>query len=298
MIDKKIETKFLANFSKIVKKEFFNFTPFEVERIGFSLQKKLKNGEDNYISLVKVAILDEKDGKNRSKLYVGATYGEWTGSSVVLRTGDIKLKEPLDLESRDEYSYDKNADVLYCKNKVISGEKLVKDFYERHTKSTRTFKGIYLRRKIWFWRVVVKSFFEFNAKILEIILYLISGTKYSYDPFMEAFEEEINDYSARDNELEPTVKEATKIDFLGYKTSRWSIVAYSATHFMVYIIFYCLSYFPKIIATTFRNNFLTLLYVVVSLAIFEMFLPSIFKLLIKRFSTNAVNSGYKNISVK
>ena len=148
----------------------------------------------------------------------------------------------------------------------------------------------------------MKLFFELITKINYFILLIISGNRFTYKPILE--EEILNDtiikskFSERKKmKMEEVLEEGKKFDFLAYKASRWSIIFYSLLHLLFYFISTFKDYKPIILTTIFKNNFLTLIYVIFSLWIIEAVLPKILISSIRLFSNCSFYSLHKTIKL-
>ena len=99
----------------------------------------------------------------------------------------------------------------------------------------------------------------------------------------------------------PTAKErekvAAKILFFGIDVPQWPIVFYSALHLCLWYLIKHFSIEVKQIEDFFSNNFLVVLYVIVSFWLIETVLPFFLKKLVRLFSTLSFQSENKKISV-
>ncbi len=139
------------------------------------------------------------------------------------------------------------------------------------------------------------------------MLYIISGDKYSYEPFFE--EETLNGkiFKSRlrppienvknDEKLKEDLKKSAKISFFNHEVRHWPIVFYSISHGLFYVLFMLKNYKPIILITVFKNNFLTIIYVILSLWLVETITPKCLIFLIKIFSRLSFTSQYKSINI-
>lgn len=288
------------------KHGFSNVVKFEDGNIGFSFQRKFDGGDNTHTSLFQIyipqtALSDKLITKKPLSIHV--SYGKQLQNGVQMRS-EQKLSEPLDAEFPNEYFYDSNKQDLYRGNKKVSGSELLQEIYEKHIKNTRPVRGILLRVKIYFWQTIVKNILLCIGKIFYWILLVISGNKYSYNYIFE--EEKLNGVIVRSklrtvNEKKITEssqeKESEKIDFLGLKVSRWSVIVYSSVHFSFYWYFIHAHYFSKALWRIFENNFLTVLYVVLSFWILETASPKIIEWIIRFCTKWAYLSEIKKVKI-
>jgi len=294
---------FIKNFENIDK--FYDYTPY-VKETGFSIKKELKGGINKNTSLLKFYIPDNsKYSEKRKPIIISATYGKKSDKSVIIRD-KIKISDPIDLISKNEYYYNADINKLYKGKKEISPSELVKYIYNLHIKPTKYIKGFWLRTKLFFWKVIMEKFFAYISIFLHHFLYIISGDKYSYKPILR--EEILNNKIINSNfkemigekenkEMKEHLKKGRKFNFLGYEASRWTILFYSMLHLLFYIIFEYKNWHPAIIITILKNNFLTLIYVISSLWVMEIVVPTILKMFIKIISTLSWYSYIKKIKV-
>lgn len=294
-MDNEQNKTFIEKFDNFGNYGFHNLTQFDHDA-GFSVKKKSCN---NYVTLLSIYIPNEifYNAKIEKKpLNIQAFYGEETREGIRLRAKP-KLTEPVDAEFH-EYFYNIRTKELYKNNKKITADQLINEVYNTHTKSTKLIKGFYLRMKIMFWRILIKSIFEFISKFCHFVLFIISGNRYSYEPICK--EEILNGKIIKSQEVKEVkedLKESKKFPFLGYNTSRWSIIFYSSLHLVFYTIFMYINYKPKFITTILKNNFLTLVYVILSLWLIESLVPKFLMLLIKYFSQLSINCRFKTIKL-
>ncbi len=300
MTDEEVQAKLLNNF-KLRGTDFYGIVGFYPRDIGFSVKKKF-NHRNGFISLIKIAVLKDSQGSTNLKkpLYVSAAYGKLnqSGSGLVYLDNDDKKsfrKEPIDIQTAEDYFFDLRNGKIYKKDKPIKGADLLAEIYKAHLSSWHTYTGLLIRVKLELFRTVSSAWGVFS-KLAEYTLFIISGDRYSFDPFMAGFEEEANKLYG-DGELKETDKKGKRIEFLGNKASAWAVIFYCVVHLMVYAALIITALRPTPIMILFRNNFLTIAYVVVTLWLVDTAIPIILKRLIKFFSNASFNLKNKKISI-
>lgn len=297
--------RFIEKFKNIGGKNgFYGFTPYTDGR-GFSIKRDLNNKDSDNTSLLKFYIQDDdQEIKAKKSIRISATYGKKAGDGVSLRDFTKTISGPVDLLSKDEYYYDTSSDTLFSDKKEISPADLVVDIYSDHIKPTKPILGIWIRTKIFFWRVVLNKISGYTAKFFHYVLYAITGDKYSYGASLkeEVLNNKIISHASGDfigrkknRKMKDNLEESPKFDLLGYKTSRWVIIAYSILHLVLYVVLININFKPLILTTIFRNSFLTLIYVILSLWILETLVPKILKSFIRNSSKISVYSLHKTI---
>jgi hypothetical protein len=290
--NKRLKSKF--DFEKY---GFYSVLPFIDTQIGFGCKKKLNPQDTENISGIGIYI-------PRKAFYATATYGKKLAEGIQMRK-DQKPFEPLDLEFRDEFFYDTATEKIYKGTKEIEANEMLLEIYNKHIKTTRPIRGFFLRLKLGFWRVLLPWLFTFVSSIFHYLLLLISGDRYTYDFLFQEEKENGQIISSRMEghvnrskaEVKEEDKEAKKIDFFGNKVPQWSIVFYSALHLCVWFVFKYREIRTEQIEDFFSNNFLVVLYVIVSFWLLETILPLLLKKMIKYSSTLSFLASHKKIHV-
>lgn len=294
---------FIKQFN-LEKNGFNDLNLFEDTPMGFSVKKKLNKHDKNNITLLSIYISDRvyNDGKDEKQLYIRATYGKISGNGVIIRDfKDIKLTDPIDIGFLNCFFYNTKTRKFYKQNKIIDAEKIINTTYAKHIKSTKPLKGAFIRFKLFLLQKIISRIFENISKLFYIILLIISGNRYVYEPILG--DETINNKVIKSKlnnvnlEMKEVLKEGEKFKFLDYEASRWSIIFYSIIHFLLFLFFFTNDLKSELASTITKNNFLTLLYVILSLWALEVVLPWILMLLIRFFSRQSANFLYKRVKL-
>jgi hypothetical protein len=75
-------------------------------------------------------------------------------------------------------------------------------------------------------------------------------------------------------------KKKTK-EIFGYEAPSWEIVFYCCLHLVVFLIFFLEGYKPPLVTIIFKNSFLTVIYVITTLFLLDVVLPTHLKQFIK-----------------
>jgi len=301
--NKRLRSKF--NFEKY---GFYSVTHYINAQIGFGCKKKL-NPQDKNVSGIGFYIPNKTYNDTdsaRKAFYITATYGEELPEGIRIRT-EQDFHEPLDLEFRDEFFYDTGTEKLYKGNKEITGDEVLLEVYAKHIKTTRPIRGLYLRTELRFWKIWFPWPLKFLSNVFHYLLFFISGDKYTYEFLFqeENFNGQIissrmewrvgrNKESAKIKEEE---KESKQIDFFGNKVPQWPIVFYSILHLSFWFLIKNFGVETDQIENFFDNNFLLVLYVIVSFWVIETVLPFLLKKSVKYFSTWSFQVANKMIKV-
>lgn len=286
---------------------FYDFTPY-LQDTGFSIKKDLSKSDSKNTSILSFYIRENSNQENDKKpILINAYYGERINSSVAIRNDSkIGAFDPVDLDSTEDYYYDVTNNKLLKGRRSISPIDLINEIYNDHIKPTKPIKGLWLRTKIFFSRTLLKNIFNYIAAFFHYLLYIITGDKYSYEPIMQ--EEILNNTilshhwkemigRKKKPEMKDNFIQSAKFNFFENQVSYWIVIFYSILHLFLYIIFERKNWRPLIITTIFKNSFLTVIYVVVSLWILEVLVPKILKMLIKNFSKITAAISVKKIRI-
>jgi hypothetical protein len=302
--NKRLRSKF--NFEKY---GFYSVTHYIDAQIGFGCKKKLNPQDTKNVSGIGFYIPNKTyndTGSTRKAFYITATYGEELTDGIRIRT-EQNFHEPFDLEFRDKFFYDTSTEKLYKGDKEITGDEVLLEVYGKHIKTTRPIRGLYLRTKLRFWRIWLPWPLKLLSNASHYLLLLISGDKYTYEFLFQ--EENLNGQiiSSRmegriGRNKEPAKakeeeKESKQIDFFGNKVQQWPIVFYSILHLSFWFLIKYFGVETNQIENFFGNNFLLVLYVIVSFWFIETVLPFLLKKFVKYFSTWSFQVANKTIRV-
>lgn len=302
--NKRLRAKF-----DFVKYGFYSVTPYIDAQIGFGCKKKLNEQDIKNVSGIGFYISNKTLSETTSKrkaFYITATYGEELAEGIRLRTKQ-NFCEPLDLEFRDEFFYDTTTEKIYKKDKEVEANSVLLEVYGKHIKTTRPIMGLVLRTRLRFWRIWLPWIPKSLSFLSHYFLYLISGDKYIYE-FL--FREETLNGQIISSKMEGRVgrgkdsakikeedKESKQIDFFGNKVPQWAIVFYSILHLCFWFSFNYFGIQTNKIEEFFSNNFLLVLYVIVSFWIIGTVVPFLLKKFVKYGSTLAFHMESKAVKV-
>ena len=291
------------------KHGFYSVVPYIDTRLGFGCKKKLNSEDTKNVSgigfYISNKILDDQSS-TRKAFYITATYGEELPEGIRMRTKQ-NFHEPLDLEFRDEFFYDISTEKIYKENLEVAPTDVLLEVYGKHIKTTRPIRGLILRTRLRFWRIWFPFIPKLISGISHYLLLLISGDRYTYE-FLFGEEKlngrilssnmsgrvgrESDQSKGKDNE-----KESKQIEFFGNKVQQWPIVFYSTLHLSFWVLIKYFGFYTQQIDTFFSNNFLLVLYVIVSYWIVETVLPFLLKKFVKYFSTWSFQLANKSVKV-
>ncbi len=297
LVDKKIKSDFLDLFD-IAGSEFSDFIPYLDDQVGFSVRHSRKGRKE--ASLIRVTLVDNKrDGLY--PVFVDATFGVMHAGGIKIRTGEeTSAHDPIDINVTDDYVYDPEQNEIFKNDKAVTGLDVLTYAYNLHLKTTRPFLGFCLRIKLWFWRRFLRTVSKATVAVLTACLFVVSGTKYDYDPFFDQEKIVMSDQSGASYEGQnsPEKSEGQKLRIFEYQASRWSIIFYCSAVLFTYFTFSILNYKPRVLIDIIKNNYLVVLFAIVSLWMVDSFIPNLLKGLIRRLARYTLELGFKKITVK
>ena len=307
--------KFIEKFNEINETNgFYSFSPY-AEEIGFSVQKKLNEKDTNNASLLSFYVpnnLSEPD--NKKSIIISATYGKKVENGISVRN-EIKLFSPTDLTSKGDYYYNITDDKLLSGKKEILPIDFVNEIYENHTKSTKLFKGLWIRTKMFFWRIALSKISNYASTFSSFLLYIVTGDRYTYEGIMgkEVLNNKIIDHHFKDLigteddstytkksvlEIKKKNGRSKRFKFFGYETSYWTIRIYSIIILSLYMyLYYYINWRPLMLIKILKNNLLLTCFVILSLWSIELIIPTILKKLVKICAQFSIYCLMKKIKI-
>ena len=280
---------------------FYDMTPYINNFPGISIKKKIGDNENASMISIRITNKKYKDDDNKKIIDIRVTYGKDSENGITIR-GKYKVTEPVDLESTNDYYFDLITEKFYLnrKDKEIKPLELLNEIYNQHIKPTKSSKGLYLRLKLLFWKIIIKQSLYYISKSFSFLYLIITGDKYEYTPIFGI--EKINDRivnSSMPDFIEKNIEtdEKTKVKFIGFTVSKYLITSYSIIHLIIFFLLYITNVKPLFITTIFKNTFLMTIYIVFSLSVYETILPKLLRKIIIFFSKMSNNALYKKIKI-
>jgi len=243
--------------------------------VGFSVFKDQEQlGKKDFKSLYKIYIKKEELDREEDKKSIIATavYGKMDESgSLITYANDFRqgLSWPVELFSEGDFFYNIKTKDLFHKDKIITGAELLNWINDLHLKSSKPIKGIWLRVKLLFFRVILAGFYKLLFYLFSGVQYIISGKKANF-------------YSFEKDLVGPGIKLGKELDIFGYKVEAWIGVIYALIHLIVYYVLFYRNFRPLILTSIFKNPFLTVMYIVVSLGLLDAVLSKLPRLYLTR----------------
>jgi len=269
-----IKNNFSNHFQVITNfDEIKQFSTTEV--VGFSLKKY--HIPNNKITMMSCYFYLNDNSDNRN-LVIKVYYGDESEEKDGVKIRDhFKINEPIDL-SVDDYCYDVIKNKFFKKNKIesITLADIIASVYQKHTITTKKIQGFFVRAKLFFWRVALVTLFKFFTSILSSLLFLITGDRYSFNPFWETRELNGIIISSQLTKNPVEIKKSEELKFFDYTCRYWTIIFYSFLHLLIFVIFFYSS-IPLIFTHISKSTFLGLCYIMFSLWIVDRVLPWLLK---------------------
>lgn len=279
-------------------------TLFEGGEFGFSTLKEpdfeVKGvtlpDDGRLVTLIHIAI-DEEDissSESRKPIYSRLQFvREGQGRFFVDEALLKKIKNrPIDLISTDEYFYDFESQSFFRGRTKIEAHQILDELYSLHKKAAKNIRGLKLRSKILFQNLAA-SLLEGSASSLAYVHKVIYGEQVEYNPLLIAFREKTKTQSQTG---EPK-KEGKKLPLFGYDANFQLIVSYCVIHLVIYFVMFYFDWFPLMLLQIFTNNFLTVLYVISSLAFMEIVLKRILHKAVVALGSWSFSFSVRNIKL-
>ena len=281
-----LKSNFENKFSKIDKREI-DYIHFDNE-IGFTSELKLsddlqhKLDPDNRYNLLTIfqGTIDKNKLEFEKSNIVPAHFKialcDKQNSDLImidssLFNSSIKL---LNFAERNKYYVKKTTGQLYKKKGrdyiEINPREIFEDLHKIHLNSKFRGKNRFTNIK-WFILKIIFLFFKILTAIFKYLYLFITGKKLT---LAESF---LTTTQFRQQVIKEETVIKKEIGFFNIKANIIPIVSYSFLHLVGYIIFYTFRYKPQIFTTILMNNFLTVIYVIVTYFTYEYIIGSFIK---------------------
>jgi hypothetical protein len=230
---------------------------------GFSVYKDSKNL--GFKSLIRVFIEDKELRRENDvvPVVVTATYGKESSGGITISSTEFArgIDWPLSLVSEKEFRYSLSKQEFYFKDSKIVPFDILQKVYRAHISPENS---NYIRAKLYFhsfclW--LIKIVFQ----IVAWVNYLITNKK------SKIYSRVYESPNTTTGNVKESVTEGDVIDLFGIKVPSSVAVLYALIHLIAFTIYYVKDLHSDFISRLFNNNFLLLMYVILSVAIFKKF---------------------------
>lgn len=297
-MDPKLE-KFISRFN-LPRDEFSAPTPF-IDAFGFSTKKeRLQNGL-RFVSIYKFYIKDDLTSHSIQPKSIKAVveYAEIKeNGDIVLSPTSIPRKSnwPMGIWSDDEFFYDTNSEKFFFNKTEVEANNILKRMDDAHLRPTR-FAGWPFRIKVLSFYKIYIPFLSFDFAVLRLILYICFGYKTSKSIWRM---KSIGNSSNNEKVIEEEPFALKKIKIFEYEASAWAVVIYSLIHLLVYSWWYYkwrgTNRFD-LASSIFENSFLTISYVIPSLALYEWGTRKMLLSIIEKVGDLSQRAAFKQFKV-
>ncbi len=250
---------------------------------------------DTIICGIGIHIYNASDGlKKKEKIIISAACYDKDLDAYTTDQPIYKKKylHPIDLELSDEFSVDLDHMNIINKSGQIVNNIFLEYAYKKHCLSTKVIRGIIIRYRLWLIKDLKYQALILLSWLFRIILFFVNGSIYKKSTIEIHFDELIGTTSV----LEKINKDEL-IDFMSLKINPFTAFTYSLFHLLMAFIYTLLNVHNAIISKIINNTFLTLAYVIVSLTIWDRYIPKSFDKTIKYFAKKAYETQIKRIKV-
>lgn len=195
---------------------------------------------------------------------------------------------PIDLEF-DEYFTIQYPEMTIKKNGKMK-KRILDEAYYKHIQTTYFIRGFLKRLKLFCIKQILWKIPEVLLLPLRIVLFFTTGTKVMKNTLDIYF----NDLYGKEREEESDVY---FIEFMSIKVKGFSAFTYSLLHLVLAFVYIKMSWHNIFISKIVNNVFLGLTYVVVTLTLWERYIPNIVSILIKKLSKKSYKIQSRNIKI-
>lgn len=266
------------NLFNISKLGFSNVELFN-ETVGFSATKEFGNiGNKKILSLLRVGLVEDVETEN-SKVIVTITLVEdeknqfgYLGYPANQKS--ITRNLPISLKSTEDFYVNNMGSFRNRDGDIIDAPSLIQELYWLHIKPTKKILGLLLRIRIVlaaYKAYYLNKLYDFNVFFLEYF----TNKKFVFvdDPLMILGAEYHLNKKLIDLKDHPDLKtetgESNLINFYEYKVLKSTLFLYSFFSLLTYAFFFNLNYYPGFLLSVFSNAYLTSLFVVFTIYLFE-----------------------------
>jgi len=300
-----ISSKEFADLFKLDEQSYGQVTLFNEPEVGFSIvieiSDKIRNkldivDEEKYVTLMHVYLDDDslKSSDLRKSIGCRANFVHEMDGRFLFDDKSIQNKEykPIDLESEDEYFLDTKSLKFYRHNREIEANQIINDTYKLHTKTASPIKGAKIRAKLTI-RKSLAGMLKLILNLLSWIYFFLYGDRIRFDLFSFIYPEK--PFAEKKETI--SKKEGKKISLFGYEAPAKLIVSYCTIHLCLYLLLVIYEYKPRIVHNIFSSNFLTIAYVIMSLAFMEVPLKKFLHFIIKKTGEWSFIVSTRNIKI-
>jgi hypothetical protein len=281
---------------------FDDINKFRDNQYGFSARKKLsiKNLADKkYYSLLRVFFLEKnfscEDSKKTLEIKLDFSYLDEDGDYIFPFVGGESIKVPTTAFLSDVH-YDTEKRLFFKGKKKILPKALLKLLNDAHLRPTKRIRGLPFRigLRLYF---ITQIFLNILERVLSFTFFILCGVRYKFNPFTRDEEEKLTPSISMSPKHAPelNIPDPKESTILGYKGSQWILFIYSLIHLILYFLPFTKS---NKITFIFTNTFLTAVYIVVTLGIYEYGIPKFLKWIIKKVSSKRFYLAFKEIHIK
>ena len=261
---------------------------------------KLKvEGKHSFVSLLHAVLnLKEVDANEKVPIVVRASFTRAEGGHFYLGNQFIKNPAwaPIEMVSKDEFFYNLSKEKFYIGNKEVKAVEILKKAYELHTKTTRPVKGLWLRLKLYS-RNIRSKFYKGMANIFERLLFWLTGDLVKYNMLKKDLEVRASSPHFRNTQTQVETVKGKEIDFYGVKVPQKTLLVFCIIHALAFVPLYITGVKPALLRAIFTNNFLTIIYAVIALAVMTSVPPSLLKSGLNFFSEKHYKCVFEEIKI-
>ena len=205
---------------------------------------------------------------------------------------------PINVSTDNDFFFNyENGKVYQKKNNQYVETTLLKIYklvLELHSAEYTSLVGFKARVKIILGRNLLNSLLVSTVFVAGLFYWIITGIFFKYDPILSRLDDKYNPVTTP-----PKVSEdESQIDFFGYKVRIWNITSYSMLALMLYLLTSGARVSLGVSAGIFHNSFLTLLFAIISIVIYDKLIPLFIRKLVVAVNEYKLTFTFKPIKLE
>lgn len=291
--------RFISRFD--LPRENFSEPKKFIDAFGFATTKPRNQNGLTFVSIYKFFISREAlhQTSQTKPITIAVDYAEKReNGELVLSPTSIPRRYywPTGLISTDEFFYNIDTGVFYRNGQEIDPKKILKNTENAHLLPTRPGGYLYVL-KIFIWFVIIVNFLKGLHYFVRWVGHWLFGRNYRKSIWLITDRKDSYSWQKDEEpELEPFAKE--KLKFFEYQASAWAVVTYSLIHLLIYLLFFYYLSRPTVLKNIILIPFLTIIYVIPSIAFYERSMPKILDFISKKLALAFQKSAFKQFRIE
>jgi hypothetical protein len=247
-------------------------SPIQLQDLKYGFSAYKEREEEGFKSLIRVYIEnDDLENADANKaVTVTESYGKVNddhGITVSSTNFKREIDWPVELSSTNEFYFNFEKRIFLFKNETVDPLDVLNKVDDLHTRPQRKIAGFWIRSQIRLQNITSKLI-EFLFSVIAVIHFIFTNQKVKIFTNLNANLVSRDMYSVSKNQSEPL----KPIEIFGVSVPQSLAILYSLFHLAAFALFYYKDFEPYFIKVVFENNFLTLMYVILTVGIAKKFM--------------------------